>query len=143
MRYTLGLTRWTTAIVILLASGCSMFLRPPAQTEFARTRVSEQGRFRATITPAAEPISRGRLQTWTLHIETMDGATVDSATITVDGGMPQHGHGLPTKPLVTQHLGGGDHLVEGMKFNMNGWWVVKFHIGSAAGVDTVVFNLSL
>ena len=27
--------------------------------------------------------------------------------------MPQHGHGLPTKPRVTRPLGNGDHLVEG------------------------------
>jgi hypothetical protein len=58
--------------------------------------------------------------------------------------MPQHGHGLPTKPRVTRALGNGDHLVEGMKFNMGGWWVVKFRVASsAAGADSVVFNLSL
>ena len=58
--------------------------------------------------------------------------------------MPQHGHGLPTKPRVTRALGHGDHLVEGMKFNMGGWWVVKFHVASAtAGADSVVFNVKL
>ena len=46
--------------------------------------------------------------------------------------MPRHGHGLPTKPRVTRPLGNGDHLVEGMKFNMGGWWVVKFRVASAA-----------
>jgi hypothetical protein len=61
----------------------------------------------------------------------------------VDGGMPQHGHGLPTKPLVTRQLGNGDHLVEGMKFNMGGWWVVKFRVNAAQGPDSVVFNLKL
>jgi hypothetical protein len=68
---------------------------------------------------------------------------VDSASITVDGGMPQHGHGLPTRPIVTKHLGEGEHLVEGMKFNMGGWWVVKFAISSAQGSDIVTFNLEL
>jgi hypothetical protein len=68
---------------------------------------------------------------------------VDGCTITVDGGMPQHGHGLPTKPRVTRALGNGDHLVEGMKFNMGGWWVVKFAVAGEAGRDSVVFNLKL
>src|SRR5918911_1097661 len=71
------------------------------------------------------------------------GAPVDSAAIAVDGGMPQHGHGLPTKPRVTRALGNGDHLVEGMKFNMGGWWVVKFRVDAAAGNDSLVFNLQL
>ena len=57
--------------------------------------------------------------------------------------MPQHGHGLPTKPRVTKRLGKGDHVVDGMKFNMGGWWVVKFAVSSAAGSDSVVFNIKL
>ena len=71
------------------------------------------------------------------------GAPVDSAVITIDGGMPQHGHGLPTKPRVTRALGHGDHLVEGLKFNMGGWWIVRFRINSATGADSLVFNLKL
>ena len=34
-------------------------------------------------------------------------------------------------------------LVEGIKFNMGGWWVVNFHVSSSAGSDSLVFNLSL
>jgi hypothetical protein len=30
-----------------------------------------------------------------------------------------------------------------MKFNMGGWWVVKFRVAAVAGRDSVVFNLSL
>jgi len=44
---------------------------------------------------------------------------------------------------VTRHLGNGDHLVEGMKFNMGGWWVVKFRVAAEAGRDSVVFNVKL
>ena len=68
---------------------------------------------------------------------------VDRASITVSGGMPQHGHGLPTTPRVTRSLGNGNHLVEGMKFNMGGWWVVKFRVEADSGRDSVVFNLKL
>jgi YtkA-like len=79
-----------------------------------------------------------------LHLETVDGMAVDSVKIAVDGGMPQHGHGLPTKPRVTRDLGNGDHLVEGMKFNMGGWWVVKFRLSApASAADSLVFNLAL
>jgi hypothetical protein len=122
---------------------CAMFAPPPKDLDFSRTRTSESGVFRATIVPQGDTIPQGRLHRWTLHLETAGGAPVDGCTITVDGGMPQHGHGLPTKPRVTRALGNGDHLVEGMKFNMGGWWVVKFRVASASGRDSVVFNLKL
>lgn len=131
------------AIALVALSGCMMFMKPPADLDYGRTRVSAHALYRATIKPAGDSIPRGKLQTWTLHLETADGAAVDSAAVTVDGGMPQHGHGLPTKPLVTRQLGRGDHLVEGMKFNMGGWWVVKFRVAAASGTDSVVFNLKL
>lgn len=131
------------ALTNLALGGCMLFARPPKQLDYSRTRTSEAGLYRATIHPQGDSIPKGKLQRWTLHLETASGSPVDSATVAVDGGMPQHGHGLPTRPRVTRALGNGDHLVEGMKFNMGGWWVVKFHVNAAPGADSVVFNLSL
>ena len=150
-----SLSRWLTASTarfaqlslaassVVLLNGCMMFMKPPADSEFSRTRTSQHALYRATIAPAGDSIPQGKLHSWKLHLETADSAAVDSAAVAVFGGMPQHGHGLPTKPQVTRQLGGGDHLVEGMKFNMGGWWVVKFRVAAAAGTDTVVFNLKL
>ena len=129
-------------LIVAAMSACMMFSKPPKDLDLSRTRASAAGLYRATIEPRGDTIPRNRLHVWTLHLETAAGAPVDSALIGVDGGMPQHGHGLPTKPVARQ-LGRGDYLVEGMKFNMGGWWVVKFRVQSAAGADSVVFNLSL
>ena len=131
------------AIAASLLTGCMMFAGAPKGLDYSRTRPSEGGLYRATIVPQGDSIPQGRLQRWTLHLETATGAPVDSAAVAVDGGMPQHGHGLPTKPRVTRALGNGDHLVEGMKFNMGGWWVVKFRVDATAGKDSVVFNVKL
>ena len=137
-------TRAISAVAIVsLLTGCMMFARAPKDLDYSRTRQSEAGLYRGTIRPQGDSIPQGRLQRWTLHLETVGGAPVDSATVSVDGGMPQHGHGLPTKPRVTRALGNGDHLVEGMKFNMGGWWVVKFRVAAAQGPDSLVFNLKL
>jgi hypothetical protein len=57
--------------------------------------------------------------------------------------MPQHGHGLPTKPVVTRTLGDGTYVVDGMKFNMGGWWIVTVGIDGESGRDVVTFNLKL
>ena len=137
-------TRAAAAIAAgALLAGCAMLRPVPRDLDYSRTRASARGLYRATIHPQGDSIPRGKLQRWTLHLETAAGAPVDSAAVTVDGGMPQHGHGLPTKPRVTRALGNGDHLVEGMKFNMGGWWVVSFRVEAPAGRDSVVFNVKL
>lgn len=105
--------------------------------------LTDQGLFRISYASETTPLPLNQIHTWTIHVETADGQPVDDAEITVDGGMPQHGHGLPTNPQVTQNLGGGDYLVEGMKFQMLGWWEVKFQISANGQSDDVTFNLIL
>ena len=128
---------------VVALTGCMFFAKPPKELDYSRTRTSEGGLYRGTIKPQGDSIPKGKLQRWTLHLETVEGVAVDSVKIAVDGGMPQHGHGLPTKPRVTRDIGNGDHIVDGMKFNMGGWWVVKFRVNAAQGSDSLVFNLSL
>jgi hypothetical protein len=131
------------AAAAMILTGCFAFKRPPSDPmAYARTQASAANLYRATFTPA-EPIRMGRLHKWSVEVVTTDGAPVDKAMIKVEGGMPQHGHGLPTKPVVTQSLGAGKHVIEGMRFNMGGWWVVKLQIEGPAGSDQVTFNLKL
>lgn len=120
-----------------------MMQPPPADLDTSRTRTTAQGIYQATIEPGLEPIPLNRLHSWTLTVRTPDGQPVEVAEITVDGGMPQHGHGLPTQPAVTRYLGEGRYLVEGMKFQMPGWWVVDFTITAGEKADSVRFNLVL
>ena len=124
-------------------TGCMLFAKPPRTLDYSRTRSSEAGIYRGTIHPAGDSIPRGKLHSWTLHLEDAAGAPVNEARLVVDGGMPQHGHGLPTRPQVKRLAENGDYLVEGMKFNMGGWWVVKFRVDATAGDDSLVFNLKL
>jgi hypothetical protein len=115
----------------------------PADLDYATTRTSENGLYKASIIPRADPIPLNKIHSWQLHVEDSSGQPLTEATIIVGGGMPQHGHGLPTQPKVTQNLGRGDFLVEGLRFQMHGWWIVTFEITSAAGMDKVTFNLQL
>jgi hypothetical protein len=113
----------------------------PADLDLTTTRLSNQGLYRVSYAPNRSPLTFNQIHSWTIHVATPDGQPVTDATITVDGGMPQHGHGLPSQPQVTRHLGGGDYLAEGMKFQMGGWWVVDFSIDAANQHDTVRFNM--
>jgi hypothetical protein len=132
--------------LLVLAAGGFMYWRMhaiPADLNLATTRVSAQGLYRATIRPAREPIPVNTIHSWILHVETADGRPVETAQITLDGDMPQHGHGMATTPQVSEYRGGGDYLVEGMKFQMGGWWVVEFDINANGNSDRVSFNLIL
>lgn len=115
----------------------------PADLDYSTTRLSNAGLFRVSFAASEPAIPINRLHTWTLHVETAAGLPIDNAQIAVDGDMPQHGHGLPTRPQVTQNLGNGDYLVEGMKFQMGGWWVMDFDITADGQSDRVSFNLLL
>lgn len=118
-------------------------VQPPPADEFGfGPRTSAEGAYTARVQPL-QTIRIGQLHAWRLEVQDRQGNGVAGAEITVDGGMPQHGHGLPTRPRVTKDLTGGVYDVDGMRFNMGGWWVVKFRIRSPSGDDTVTFNIRL
>ena len=132
-----------SALAVLLLGACMHMGARPQNLDMARTRTTTNGMYQVAIHPDADSIPKGRLHRWIVSVKTPAGIAVDSAAIKVDGGMPQHGHGLPTKPRMTRALGGGDYLVDRMKFNMGGWWELDFRIDAAAGADSVTFNIDL
>jgi hypothetical protein len=118
-------------------------VQPPAQSEFGLgPRVSAAGHYTATLQPA-EPLRQRALQSVRVLVTDAQGHAVDGASIDVDGGMPQHGHGLPTRPRVTKTFGGGVYEIEGVRFNMGGWWELSLAITGSAGADKVTFNIEL
>ena len=132
-------------VLASLAGGCSAEagVKPPqAEREYATQRESAHGAFRVSYRTDS-PIAVGRLHAWTLHVARADGSPVGDATIAVDGDMPEHRHGLPTRPRVTRSFGNGDYLVEGVKFQMGGWWVMDFDVTAGGHTDRVRFNLQL
>lgn len=96
-------------------------------------RQTEQGLFQVIIGPERDPIPVNELHSWSLWVGTPDGEPIEGATITVDGDMPAHGHGLPTKPQVTVVPGG--YQIEGMKFQMPGRWELYVTISADGKTD--------
>ena len=115
----------------------------PSDLDYSTTRSSDKGLFNVSYSASTGAVPVNQIHEWTLHVETMDGQVIEDATIAVDGDMPQHGHGLPTRPQVTEYLGNGDYLVEGMKFQMGGWWLMDFTISANGQTDAVHFNMLL
>jgi hypothetical protein len=128
----------TVLSIAALASGCST--PPPDGLDLSLAKSSAAGTYRVTLVPPAQAPKINQLHSWKVKLATRDGAVVRNATFKVDGGMPQHGHGLPTQPRVTREIEPGTYSLDGMKFSMTGWWEIKLAIAAAPGIDNVVFN---
>ncbi len=149
-------TGWRTGMFALVMtaavglSACSHVMammghgaQRPAASDFGfGPRTSAAGRFTGTLEADAQLRPR-RLQTVRVILRDSNGQSVENAALRIDGGMPQHGHGLPTRPRVSRTLGNGAYEIEGVRFNMGGWWEFKIVIESPSGTDTITFNLDI
>lgn len=129
------LKRWfTKAPVVAVLLGA--MLMPVSQPASA-------GEIIVTYTTPDGPPEINRMHSWILFVESDSGEPIEGADIEVDGGMPAHDHGLPTRPRVTEELGGGYYRLDGVRFHMSGYWEMVIHIRSDIAEETVVVALTL
>lgn len=125
------LKRWLGAPVMVAAALC-LVATDAIANEYTVTYSTPDG-----------PIRMNRMHSWIVHVADVSGDPVEGATITVEGGMPAHDHGLPTAPRVTEELGGGDYRLDGVRFHMQGRWEMVFTISTPDREETVVITLEL
>jgi len=116
---------------------------PVGESVLALEATSTLGRYRIAARPAAPPVELHQMHEWIVHIVLLEGETAIPTSIQFDAGMPSHGHGLATRPRVTQNLGNGEFLVEGVKFHMPGAWVLRIAVTSRTGSDHVELPLAI
>ena len=114
-----------------------------AKLDLAAEKMTTADHFKVSIASQTTPVRINHMHDWVLTVKGHGGNPISGAKISVDGGMPAHGHGLPTEPRITKELGDGKYLVEGVRFNMGGHWELRFHIASSQESDKVTFNLLL
>lgn len=134
------LKKWMKSRSPIVASGlllCGLLLAPPDAA------IATDETLRVTYTTPAGPVEINRIHTWILHIESADGTPVVNAEVEVSGGMPAHAHGLPTRPKITEELGGGDYRLDGMRFHMPGYWEIRVTVDTEETSSTVVIPLKL
>jgi len=141
--------RWiliiASAFLTLTLPGC--IVSPPeiagqsgGEISFARTRESDEHKFIVSIIPLKEPIAINEIHSWRIRLTSIAGVPVRKAEIFIGGGMPDHGHGFPTRPRVTEQADAGEYLLEGVKFSMQGRWEIKLGIQASGEFDLVAFN---
>jgi len=99
--------------------------------------------YRLQIYSQVTPLEINRIHSWELSLTDSDGVTVTDVTIQISGGMPEHDHGMPTLPRVTQTLANGRLLLQGVRFHMPGFWELIFDIQTPTGADRAKFEFTL
>jgi YtkA-like len=127
----------SAAAFAVLSSACAT----PKDLDLSLQHASSQGKFMIAMLPPASGPAINQMHAWQVKLATPQGEPVSQAKIAFDGGMPQHGHGFPTKPRVTRELSPGVYALEGMKFSMTGWWDMRLAIQAGDVSDTAVFNV--
>jgi cytochrome c peroxidase len=105
-----------------------------------RTKATKDGLFRVSYEPLPDPPPVKRVHVWMLRVHDTDGKAVEGAEIAVSGEMPEHGHGMPSEPTVSER-GGGSYTASGLNFSMPGFWKVTVRVKAGGKEDEVVFSL--
>ncbi|MDB5742417.1 MAG: hypothetical protein JWR68_732 [Polaromonas sp.] len=136
------LLRKLTAAAALagLATLLTSRITQPTDRDLSLDKPSASSVYRVELMPPAQAPAINQLHSWKVKLTTPQGMPVHGAKFLLDGGMPQHGHGLPTQPRVTREVEDGTYALDGMKFSMTGWWEVKLNIQDPQGPDQVIFN---
>ncbi len=120
-----------------------MHAPPPKDLDYTTMKKTANDAFSVMYKSIGGQIRTNRIHSWELTIKDAAGTEVNNATVTVVGDMPEHGHGLPTQPEVTAMGAGGMYRIDGMKFQMPGWWIVTISVMANGVHDNVSFNLNI
>ncbi|MGI9262283.1 MAG: FixH family protein [Woeseiaceae bacterium] len=105
--------------------------------------LTRSGYYKVSYTSELTPLTINKIHRWVFHIEDAAGKPVNNAVVSLIGGMPEHNHGLPTSPRMTEALGAGDYVLEGMRFHMSGYWELTVTVEADGRRDTVVIPLTI
>lgn len=115
----------------------------PATIDTATTQLSGAGHFVVTYKSIPEPVPLSRIHRAIIHVTDKTGKAITNADIKLKGDMPEHGHGMATEPVITPGDNAGDYIIQGLKFQMPGWWELVLEISTSSNSDSVRFNIDL
>jgi len=111
-----------------------------ARVDQSPRRSSRDGRYVVEVLERPQPLV-GAFQTWLIRLHTAQGEPLQAARLSISGGMPEHGHGLPSKPQIEATGVAGQYRVSGLQFGMPGWWEIHLYISDGRQDDSVTLNV--
>lgn len=106
---------------------------------------TEPGGVRVVVDSDSWPIPINVMHRWRVRVlrETAGSTPFTPEALIVNGGMPAHGHGLPTEPSVSRYLDDGSFLVDGMRFHMGGEWEMVVRVLDGNRWHRAAFTIAL
>ena len=95
------------------------------------------------IVSELSPLAINRIHAWRLYLTDADREPISGASVNLSGGMPDHDHGLPTRPELTAEPEPGVYLIEGVRFHMPGRWLLDFSIVLDGATDSASLAFEL
>lgn len=120
----------------IVLTGCAAESAP---IQWQVDQVSVNNLYKAHLDCETLPTA-GPFQHCTVNFKDIQGNAIHPDNVMVDGGMPLHGHGLPTSPVLTELDKTGTYRIDGLKYNMSGAWLLGFKIKAAQGEDKIIFD---
>lgn len=124
-----------------LVIGCSIALSATAEAATADLVGSARG-ITFEVYSRLSPIEINSIHSWEIVLTDEQGP-IEEATVTVTGGMPEHNHGMPTQPQITQQLAAGRYLLEGVRFHMPGLWRITAVVTRESAPVSIVIDFEL
>jgi hypothetical protein len=129
-------------LALSVAASCALAPAEP-QLDDSLDKSTHGNHFRVTLAPPEEGLAIHRLHAWRVTVRARNGELLREASVLLDGGMPTHGHGLPTRPSPAGEIAPGVHRIDGVKFHMAGWWELTVAVRANGVEDVATFNVKL
>jgi hypothetical protein len=100
-----------------------------------------KGIYRVKVDACPRAIPTNQSTNWTIRVTTRAGAPV-RGRLDVAGGMPEHGHGFLTRPIVTRGERAGVYHAR-LVFAMGGRWVIEFRVTANGKRDLVRYQVTV
>ncbi|MCB9758774.1 MAG: FixH family protein [Alphaproteobacteria bacterium] len=99
---------------------------------YEELREIDAGPYSVSWAPVPDPIPFNDY--FAVNLEVKEGGSpLTDAVVTVDAGMPAHGHGMNVTPTVTDN-GDGTWTADGLLFHMEGHWELKVDVNEEQAV---------
>ncbi len=121
-----------TAVAAPATSGCRVL--PNAKR-------TVEGGYRVEIRRCPASVRVNARTFWIVKVTTRAGTPTDGR-LEVTGGMPEHGHGFLTRPVVTRTAAPGVFRVR-LVFAMSGRWVIEFRVASRGRSEVARYQLAV
>lgn len=130
-----------TSVIFLLAGLLCWPVALFSESEnWEQTVDSGKKLFRGKLICDAAP-QTGSFQSCKLKLTDQRGNPTRKAKIKLTGGMPAHGHGLPTAPEVVADDTPGSYLIKGLRYSMPGAWLIDLKIHAFNIVDQLSYDV--